>query len=291
MRANMGVRIRFYKVAWYVFVSHRRRRRAKRIGDRDTALAVAKQIRERLACGDLGLLAEPTVTFQAYADRWLATVSGNRKASTHAFYEFNLRLHAYPTLGGRPIASISRADCRNLLAELRAKGLKRASLQGVQRTLSAVLSQAVEDELLQVNPAFRMGKHLGTGDEQPTEIQPFSRQEAHAFLETVKGGWPEYQAFFLVALRCGLRLGELLALKWEDVQLPARSLDVRRNRTRGKITSTKNRQRRSVDTYAHWLPNSDRSAVDRLDAAPAVATDCNPGATQADPKAVSGDGK
>lgn len=106
MRAAMGVRVRFHKGAWWVFVAHRGRRRAKKIGDRETALAVGKQIRERLALGDLGLLAEPSVTFQSYADRWLEALKGSRKASTHAFYAFNLRLHLSPTLGDRPVSAI-----------------------------------------------------------------------------------------------------------------------------------------------------------------------------------------
>lgn len=82
-----------------------------------------------------------------------------------------MKLHIVPTLGARPITAMSRADCRELLAGARQKGLKRASLLGIQRTLSAVLSQAVEDGLLPANPAFRMGKHLRFGDERPAEIR------------------------------------------------------------------------------------------------------------------------
>jgi integrase len=85
------------------------------------------------------------------------------------------------------------------------------------------------------------------GDGPRREIQPFTREEAHTFLTTVETGCPEYYAFFLCALRTGMRLGELLALQWRDVNLRARSIDVQRTLVSGKLTTPKNRNRRRVD--------------------------------------------
>ena len=66
----MGARVKFHKGAWWIFISHRGRRRAKKIGDRQTALDVARQIQRRLAEGDLGLLAStPGPTLRTYATK------------------------------------------------------------------------------------------------------------------------------------------------------------------------------------------------------------------------------
>jgi integrase len=249
----MGVKVRFWKGAWYVFVDHQGRRRAKKIGDRDTANEVARTIRRRLALGDLSLLStEPSETLSVYADRWLTSGEAQRKASTQRFYRFNLKLHIVPALGEHPIASIKRKHCRELLTACQQKGLKPASLRGVNRTLSAVLTQAVDDELLPANPAFRMGKHARGSDEDASpEIQPLTRDEAHALLTVTKTDFPEWYAFFLCALRTGMRLGELLALQWGDVDLQGRYADVRRNLVCGRLTTPKNRQRRRVDLSRH----------------------------------------
>lgn len=248
MRAHMGVRVQFHRGSWWIFISHRGKRRSKKVGDRETALDIARKIRQRLAEGDLRVVRpNDAETFEKYADRWLTGGEGGRKASTHRFYEFNLRLHINPSLGARPIAAISRADCRDLLGKCRERGLKRASLLGVQRTLSAVLSQAVEDALIPANPAFRMGKHLRFADEQPAAIQPFTHSEAHRFLEVVMERQPEYHAFFLCALRTGMRLGELLALQWGDIDFGGRFIEVRRNLVGRRVTSTKNTSRRRID--------------------------------------------
>src|SRR5690349_17704147 len=221
----MSVRVRFYRGAWWVFVAHNRKRKSKRVGDKETALAVARKIRERVALGDLTLLGSDTESFKVYATRWLEDGKGARKASTHRYYAFNLSLHIIPELGARPIGAVSRADCRKLLTACRGKGLKIASLEGVQRTLSAVLSQAVEDALLPANPAFRMGKHLRRGDEPRRIIDPLTREEAQTFLATIAAHWPEFYVFFLMALRTGMRLGELLAIQWGDLDLAGRFIE------------------------------------------------------------------
>lgn len=257
----MGVKVQFRKGTWWIYIHHRGRRRAKKIGDRATALQVARRIRERLQLGDLSLLGTDSDTFETYANTWLTDGEANRKASTHRFYGFNLKLHIIPTLKSQPIGSVRRADCRKVLAECRKKKLRIGSLQGVQRTLSAVLSQAVEDGILPANPAFRMGRHLRKGDEPRREIHPLARGEAQTFLSTIEQHWPDLYAFFLCALRTGMRLGELLAVQWGDVDFTNRFIEVQRNLVSGKLTTPKNTNRRRVDMSAHLTETFERRLV------------------------------
>jgi hypothetical protein len=122
------------------------------------------------------------VTFRTYATTWLAAAQGNLKGSTLYFYSTHLEQHIYPVLGPRRVVDVRRADCRELVTECRAKGLKVSTVRGVVRTLSTILSQAVEDELLPANPALRMGKYLREADEAESEMDPFTRDEAaHLF--------------------------------------------------------------------------------------------------------------
>ena len=78
-------------------------------------------------------------------------------------------------------------------------------------------------------------------------MNPFTREEVSAFLVTVKHHAPRYYPFFLCAVRTGMRLGELLALKWEDLDYRSRFLLVQRNYTHGQITTPKNGEPRRVD--------------------------------------------
>jgi integrase len=135
------------------------------------------------------------------------------------------------------------------------------SLHGIQRTLSAVLSQAVEDGILPANPAFRIGRHLRKGDEPRREIHPLTREESQMFLSTIEQHWPEHHAFFLCALRTGMRLGELLAVQWGDIDFANRFIEVQRNLVSGKLTTTKNTNRRRVDMSAFLTETFERRLV------------------------------
>ena len=244
----MGVKVKFWKGRWWVFVAHRGLRKAKCVGDHQTALRVAQALREKLARGDLHLesLTEGQ-TLRAYADRWLKTAQGTLKASTHRFYAAHLEAHVLPVLGSRQVTSLKRKDCRELVARCRAKGLKVNTIRGIARTLSTVLTQAVEDELLSANPALRLGKYLRNADEPEAAIDPFTREEAAHVVNVARERFPEWYAWVLCGLRTGMRAGELLALQWGDINWRRRFIQVQRNLVRGQLTTPKNHQRRQID--------------------------------------------
>ncbi|MEX2662445.1 MAG: tyrosine-type recombinase/integrase [Vicinamibacterales bacterium] len=241
------MKVKFLKGAWWVMINHQGRRKAKRIGDRETALSIAKRIRERIAAGELQLGPLADETLETFAGEWLKTGAGNLKASTLAFYGDNLRRHVLPLLGRRPVGSLTRADCRELITVSRAKGLKLNTVRGIARTLSVVLSQAVEDEKLPANPALRMGRYLRRGDEPEAEIHPLTTDEAAHLVATAAEYFPRWQAWTLCALRTGLRSGELLGLQWGDIDWHGRFMLVQRNIVRGVLTTPKSHQRRRVD--------------------------------------------
>jgi integrase len=110
-----------------------------------------------------------------------------------------------------------------------------------------VLSQAVDDDRLPANPALRMGRYLRRGDEPKREIQALTREEAAHLVAVAREHFPRWYPWVLCALRTGLRLGELLALEWADLDWNGRFLVVRRNLVRGVLTTPKSHQRRRVD--------------------------------------------
>jgi integrase len=247
-RADMGVKVRFRKGAWWLVIDHQGRRRSKKIGDREIANRLARLARQALAAGDLRCtVPETSQTVETYAKEWLKGLTGNLKTSTVRFYSENLTRHVLPSLGRRPIAGISRRDCRTFVAEIRAKGLKLNTVRGIVRTLSAMLSQAVEDEKLPANPALRLGRYLRRGDEPKPQIQPLTREEAAHLAAVARVHFPRWYPFVLCALRTGLRLGELLALHYGDLDWNSRFIVVQRNLVRGVVTTPKSHQRRRVD--------------------------------------------
>jgi integrase len=203
-QTSMGVRIKFGKGAWWIFINRDGRRRGKKIGGKQTAQRVAQRTREQLAAGVFKL--PPTAseeTLETYAKAWLEGLTGNLKASTIRFYASSLARYVLLLLGRRPLTAVSRADARELILTSRKRGLKLNTIKGIDRTLSAVLSQAVEDEKIPANPALRLGRHLRRGDEPKREVEPLTREEAVHLVSIARDQSPWWHPWIFLALRTG----------------------------------------------------------------------------------------
>jgi hypothetical protein len=114
----------------------------------------------------------------------------NLKDSTLHFYTDNIENHLIPLMGTLAIDRITRADVRELIAKVCDKGLKLTTVRGIVRTLSTLLSQAVEDGLLSANPALRPGRYLRRGNEPKSEIDPFTSSEVSHVIEMARSTFP-----------------------------------------------------------------------------------------------------
>lgn len=214
-----------------------------------------REIEARLTLGDFGVLErKKATTFSEFGKKWLELHAKARcKTSTYERYEQIFRIHLSPRFGNRPINRIERDDLKRYFAELatsKRHGL--GTLRNIVATLRAILSEALEEKLIESNPASRLGKYA-FGNARKRDIDFLTRSEAASLLAAARIHSPTCHPMFLTALRTGLRLGELIALHWEDIQFgenaddPNRFILVRRNYSRGEFTTTKNHRSRRVD--------------------------------------------
>jgi integrase len=252
----MACKLRKLKGRWYLAIDHKGQRKTKVMGSsRSVAEDVRRKVEARLALGDLGMLGSESdyPTFDDYTKRWFTQhVDLHLKASSGANYRQHLRLYVSPTFGEKHLNAIRRGDVKQWLADLTAKELARNTVRLALCALRVVLTHAVDDGLIESNPCARLGKFTKT--EKPArEAYALSRQEAEAFLQAAADSTPDYYPLFLVALRCGLRKGELIALRWGDIQLgfdendSNRYLLVQRNFSHGRFTTPKGKRSRRVD--------------------------------------------
>jgi len=246
----MGARVRFHRGAFWVFINHRGQRRSQRIGTGESgklaAREVAKRIAAKLALGESLDTGQEIPTFDAYSATWLARVRQTCKHDTYQNYEGAVRYELRPAFQGLTLDQITRARVRDLATALLAKGHAVKTCQNLLRTLSACCGHAVEDGLLTVNPALRPGKLLPKVSSRRA-VHPLTREEIALLLTTAQQRAPRYYPAILTACRTGVRLGELLALQWADLNLAGRYLEVRRNFTHGQLTTPKNGESRRVD--------------------------------------------
>jgi len=118
--------------------------------------------------------------------------------------------------------------------------------------LRVILNAAVDDGLIQANPANKMGRFLPAGAAK-FEAVALTRDEANNFLEAVRLIAEDQDLLFLTPLRTGMRWGEVAALRWGDIQFGVSEDDqnrfiwVRRNWVDGKFTTPKSKKARRVD--------------------------------------------
>lgn len=198
---------------------------------RKEALDWLAEVRVRAA---RGLLPEPSrLTVAEYLAFWLE--NGARpsvRPPTYRQYEQYVRNHIVPVLGSIRLQALKPADIQALYTRKLDEGLARRTVQLVHAILHKALSQAVDWGLLAASPADRV--KAPRPQPRPGAVRALSPEEARRFLEAARDY--DYYPLFVLALTTGMRLGELLGLKWEDVDFEAGAVHVRRGlyRVRGR---------------------------------------------------------
>ncbi|WP_432105703.1 tyrosine-type recombinase/integrase [Streptomyces sp. bgisy091] len=201
--------------------------------------------RDLLAKVDQGV---PVPTRSAKLSEWLPywldnVVKPRRKLSTYDKYEAHVRLYLVPMVGGKRLESFGVADVRRFLVQLENKTTA-ATAKESHRVLRTALTAACREELIARNVASLVEPPRA----KSRELSPWSLDETLNFLAEARKD-PLYAAFVL-AITMGLRRGELVGLRWADVDLDNRVLYVRQQtqRRRGVLydDDPKGRRRRAV---------------------------------------------
>lgn len=232
---------------WWVFIAHEGKRKSLKVGDKAAAEALASKIRERLKAGELQIEPEKKIlSFGEYAQKWMEGYGETHlKYSTLTSYRSVIKHHLNAFME-RPIDKITRSDIRDLIFEKLKSGLAPNTVAHIKALLSGILTHALDEGLISVNPSSRLGRLIKT-KERKADVNPLTREEARDFLEGVREHYPQHYPFFLCALRTGMRLGELVGLQWGDIDFHGGFIEVRRAYFKGRLVTPKNGKSRRID--------------------------------------------
>ena len=147
-----------------------------------------------------------------YLDYWLENVVRlNRRPATYELYEANVRLDLKPGLGKYPLTRLSVPIVQAFLNKRLADGCSVRKVQVIRTALSAALTRAHREELVTRNVA----RLVELPQWQRAEFEPWSLDEVTQFLEVAEG-YALHPAFVLLVVY-GLRRGEVLGLRWRDI--------------------------------------------------------------------------
>jgi integrase len=220
-----------YRGAYTVHTASGSKRRYVSGKDREE---VRVKLTKAMADRDGGMIFDAgKLTVGEYLDRWLRdSVKGTVKETTYANYAYINRVHLSPALGSIKLKSLTPAHVRGLYREKSRTKLSAATVKKMHVVVYKALAQAVSDGLIPRNAAHgvRTPRVSAPGE----EIKPLTSEECTALLESARD--ERLEALYVLAVHCGMREGELLALRWDDVDLDSAkpALRVRRTLTRGE---------------------------------------------------------
>jgi integrase len=187
-----------------------------------------------------------------YMKRWLDdSVRGSVRASTYASYEGQVRRYIVPAIGRIKLGKLTPAHVQHLYREMQDRGLSARTVQYTHAVLRRALKQAKRWGMVDRN----VTEDVDPPQLKRDEIQPLDREQTRRLLEAAEGN--RLHAFYIVAVTAGLRPGEMLALRWSDVDLEAGALRINRALSDGEFTTPKTpRSRRKIE-----LSNTARAAL------------------------------
>lgn len=239
----MGVKVR-EKIKgsgdWYVFTNHKGFRGAKQVGSYVAAVEVAEKLEAMLVLKDFGIQTEAeqkAPTLNIYSQIYIEeTVAGVLDDATHERYGEVFKRDILPAMGNMPIDEITPKIVRNLLNKLARDKRTSKSISLTRTVLSTCLTEAVIDGYLKTNPvkdlAQNRKRHKTVEARRPRtyKVNPLNTNEVKQFLDIALADDPDmYGPMFLCDFRTGLRLGELIALHWDDIEWDNNVINVRRS--------------------------------------------------------------
>lgn len=193
------------------------------------------------AVDDGAFVAQTSIRFEIWADRWIDSLE--RKETTKDSYRSTIA-YAKTAFGHKIVRRLRPEDVARLNQTLRERKLSASTRAKHLRVLGGCLNSAIAHGYAASNPV-RALPNAEKPRPQRKESAYFANDELPRFFDKLAEG--VYRTLFLVALKTGMRQGELLALTWSDVDLSAAVIRVRRTYTDGHLGTPKNHERRDVD--------------------------------------------
>lgn len=268
------------EVAWVYSVDvavpgskERRRRVRSGFGTKKEALAALREVQQADATGKL---VEPTrMTVAEYLADWLAATRNRLGHSLSATgwrdYEIHVRRHITPRIGDIPLQALDRNHIKAFYGWVQDGHSSREgrlpapkTVHNIHLTLHRALEDAVDDGLIVRNPSFGARQAPQRGPEMLT----WNTHQLRAFFEA--SAEDRLFPIWRLTIMSGMRRGEVLGLRWDDVDFTASTVTVNRQWKRGEqgfiLSPPKtSRGRRTIDIDAETVATLKRWRRDQLE--------------------------
>lgn len=169
--------------------------------------------------------ASKDMTVSAWFEYWIENIKGNSiKPNTIRNYKERYKYNIKDCIGNMLLSEVKPMHCQHVLNQMQDR-YKSSTIYQTRITLFTMFSDAVENEIMIKNPVTKAIKHnIG---KEPKKVRALTIEEQKKFLEISKGTSNYNQYAFL--LQTGLRTGELVGLKWSDIDFDKKTVYIQRS--------------------------------------------------------------
>jgi integrase len=205
---------------------------------REVAAKTQRACREKLdalkaqaAGGALSSAETAGLTVAAFLDRWLSSVTNNRRAATHIRYQGYVENHFKPALGTKRLAKLNHDDIQAFLDARRdakrksGRSLAPRTLHNLYVALGTSLTWGVRKGYIAISPMARVDAPRFVR----TEIKRLTAEQTTHLLDVAESEADPQRGLWTIAAYTGARKGELLGLTWDDVELEGGTINIRRS--------------------------------------------------------------
>ena len=165
------------------------------------------------------------MTVDSWVEYWISMKKRIVRPNTVRNYTERYHRNIKPVIGKKILGSVNTSQCQTVMNRMADEGYRTSTIYQARITLYNMLDYAYQNDVIMKNPCNKMVRSdIGKPSEKKEAL---TLQYQREFCNVIKGNAYEYQYRFL--LQTGLRTGELVGLKWSDIDMDRRTMTIRRS--------------------------------------------------------------
>lgn len=241
-----------YRLTYYDAIHHRHEKQKRGYDSADYAYHKQLQAKLDVADQETDLFKSENVTVRQWATSFLKANKINWKPSTLQTFKTNLTQYILPALGDLKLSQLSKSKYQILMINPMVEhGYKRWTIKGAHAALMTMLNSAVDEGLLNRNKLSR----TPIPDTGKTKKRIMSQDELKQFNAQLENEPLTTQLIMYTLEQTGMREGELMGLRWEDIDLDQQKIHIRHTRDDQGLRTPKTPQSTRIVSISETLVN------------------------------------
>ncbi|MDT2490797.1 site-specific integrase [Enterococcus avium] len=229
-----------YRFPYYNSLGQRKEASKRGFDSERAANKALLKIQYELETQNSSFIENKNVTIDEWIKVWIPYAQDNWSISTKQNIESAIEFHISPLIGNQKLSSLNKITYkRNFIDKLRQENkYKESTIQAWHKIVMRMINAAVNNQILPSNTL------TGFKFDSSNNVRSFTKDELQQFITVLESKDIRTQIIFLTLLKTGMRKGELMGLRWKDIDLTERNFDI--NSTRGDYGENKPKTKTSI---------------------------------------------